>query len=422
MERLLPGKTNKIRRLALIIAVNILISIVLIAVVEITARLSGFGPPTPPHWENQFGKHKKLGYTAVPYSRWSYVGTSEGVLKTYIGTANKDGFRPTIWNKNCEHCPAILTIGDSTTFSAEVNDNETWPEFTAKTLNKSGHAYKLVNYGMRGYSTVQSYVAMREAFKNVNNIRAVIYMFTMNDPHENYPLNQDQILARPRPYVIMAEDNRFKIRDPVIIQDWELAFEKNSSQGGILRNIIRYNFAVISVYDYFVKGIDHKKPSKNFDLSDDGYLLQWDRGQAIENIEMLRNTLTNQYYLPILAGLLFEMNKECSDRGVKFFVACLPSFIRPGNSGEQFIRLIQMSAVQYGDWIQLIDKLYNIVQTMTIKAGGNFLDLNRDVLAGMSFKEYASSPSDWHYSPSANKLIGDEISKKLIQQWLGDRQ
>jgi hypothetical protein len=410
------------RRVVFIIAINILLSVVLVATVELTVRILGFGPRTPPHWDNQFGKHKILGYTAVPYSRWSFVAAYDGVLKTNIGTANKHGFRPTIVNKDCERCPVILALGDSNTFSAEVNDDETWPEFTAHTLNKRGKAYKLVNYGMRGYSTVQSYLAMKEAFQHVDDIEAVIYMFSTNDPYENFLIRLSHILERPRPFIMLDKDRAFTLHEPVITQEWERAFKNNASQGGLLKNIIRYNLSLLSAYDYVVKGVDHKEPSKQFDLSDDAYLLQWNDGQAVRNIGMLEKSLRNQYYLATLGELLSDMNKECRERGIKFYVASLPTFIRPGSAGEELTRLIQIPAVQFDKWKRMIDQMYDMVETIMMSTGGNVLDLDRNLMAEMSFREYASSPDDWHYSAHANKKIGDEMAEKLIQQWRDDPQ
>ncbi len=405
----------KINQIAFIIVLNILAVLGLITIAEFTVRLAGFGPPAPPHWNNQFGKHRKLGYTAVPHSRWSFVVTYEGKLTTNLGTANKSGFRPTVYNNDCKGCPTIIVLGDSATFSAEVNDSETWPEFTAQVLNKRGRAYKVVNYGMRGYNTVQAYFAMREAFKDIGDIEAVIYMFTRNDPAGNCPEDLYKILARPYPFIMKKRKDKLRIQEPIITQSWESKFRKNALQGGLIRNKIRYNSALISAIEYLFKDIDHRKPLREFDLSsDEEYLKQWNRGQADENMKMLAGTVNSPFQINSLRMLLRRMNRECGDRGIKFFVACTPTFIRAGHSGQQFRRLINMPAHRLDRWIKMIDELYDVVKEATIEVGGIYLDTDRDLLDDMGYREYAASPRDWHYSAYANNKIGEEIAKILL--------
>lgn len=83
----------------------------------------------------------------------------------------------------------ILFIGDSTTASLEVDDNETVPALLERRLRAQGWSVNVVNLGVRGYGTDQS---VEKALRIADRIppAEIIYMFTDNDVWDNNVLRQ----------------------------------------------------------------------------------------------------------------------------------------------------------------------------------------------------------------------------------------
>lgn len=78
--------------------------------------------------------------------------------------------------------PAILFVGDSTTFCAELDDDLTGPAQAMRFLEDP--ACRAVNAGVRGYSTLQS-LRLAEEWLAHQPLAAVVYTYTENDLVEN---------------------------------------------------------------------------------------------------------------------------------------------------------------------------------------------------------------------------------------------
>jgi hypothetical protein len=83
----------------------------------------------------------------------------------------------------------ILFIGDSTTASLEVDDDETVPALLERRLREQGWRVNVVNLGVRGYGTDQSVAKALQIAEQMPPAE-IIYMFTNNDVWDNNVLRQ----------------------------------------------------------------------------------------------------------------------------------------------------------------------------------------------------------------------------------------
>ena len=82
-----------------------------------------------------------------------------------------------------------------------MNDDETGPSQTAKLLGREFNV-RVLNAGVRGYSTLQSARTMAECFERFPGIVAVVYTFCANDLEEN-----------------MVPNLRFPAKCPVVVRE-----------------------------------------------------------------------------------------------------------------------------------------------------------------------------------------------------------
>lgn len=83
----------------------------------------------------------------------------------------------------------LFFLGDSTTASLEVNDDETVPALLEQALRSRGSRVNVINLGVRGYGTDQS---VRKALELSRSLQAaeIIYMFVENDVWDNNVLKE----------------------------------------------------------------------------------------------------------------------------------------------------------------------------------------------------------------------------------------
>jgi hypothetical protein len=79
--------------------------------------------------------------------------------------------------------PKILLIGDSITMGVGVSDQETmgWR------LQKMLPDYEVINLGVVGYGTVQSYLKLKKALQHYQHVSHVVYSFYDDHENRNFP-------------------------------------------------------------------------------------------------------------------------------------------------------------------------------------------------------------------------------------------
>ncbi|MBF0379953.1 MAG: SGNH/GDSL hydrolase family protein [Magnetococcales bacterium] len=80
---------------------------------------------------------------------------------------------------------SLFIIGDSFTFGWGVNEDDSYARILANKLKKKDLAVDVVNLGVAGFGTMQSYERLAEYAQRLGSPDAIIYMFCPNDPADN---------------------------------------------------------------------------------------------------------------------------------------------------------------------------------------------------------------------------------------------
>lgn len=155
------------------------------ALVEGAARLAGFRPSAP----DRATLETRL-LISDPHLGFRYAPDAAEHNDAFVGrplvTTDGQGHRRTLQERDAT--TSVLVCGDSMMFAAEVTDDATPSTRLAKFLQ--GEA-RVVNLGVRGYSTLQSLRALEAALDAEPDVAVAIYAYTPNDLFENlYPFHR----------------------------------------------------------------------------------------------------------------------------------------------------------------------------------------------------------------------------------------
>lgn len=142
------------------------------AIGEVVCRARGGHPlvwPTIPYalWVED----ARLGFRTAPSARFVDPVTGAKVETGPRGERRSAG--PGVG-------PAVLFVGDSTTFCGQVDDDRTGASEVSKLIRA-----RVVNAGVPGYSTVQSLRMAEEWLEASRDVRVVVYTACDNDWYEN---------------------------------------------------------------------------------------------------------------------------------------------------------------------------------------------------------------------------------------------
>ncbi|MCP4660811.1 MAG: SGNH/GDSL hydrolase family protein [bacterium] len=122
-----------------------------------------------------------LGFKNRPNGRYE----NRRILTNPLVTTDRLGYRNgSGWSDPDTDEPIVLFVGDSTTFCAEVNDDETGPSEVARLLAED-RPIPVLNAGVRGYSTLQSRRMLELTLRRYPSIQVAIYTYSANDYLEN---------------------------------------------------------------------------------------------------------------------------------------------------------------------------------------------------------------------------------------------
>lgn len=128
--------------------------------------------------------HTRSWWTLNP----NFSVTVDGPEGEIAYTINSQGIRsPYDFARNPEKSlgKRIFIIGDSFTFGTGVDEEQTYPRLLHQNLNAHGLQIEVVNLGVSGYGTIQSYERLVEYADDLGVPDIVIYMFSTNDPVDN---------------------------------------------------------------------------------------------------------------------------------------------------------------------------------------------------------------------------------------------
>ncbi len=164
------------RRFAIATALGSLL--VSLALGEIGTRVAGRRPlDGDPSHAYLWAEDPALGLRNRPSAR-IHNGDADSWIET-----GPNGERKGIGWDVAPMTTTVLFVGDSTTLCAEMNDDETAPSQVALGLSKAAPV-RVVNAGVRGYSTLQS-LRMAAEWLERAPVKVVVYHFCDNDFVEN---------------------------------------------------------------------------------------------------------------------------------------------------------------------------------------------------------------------------------------------
>ena len=137
--------------------------------------------------EHQFWRRDpSLGWSNIPNASGRFTN---GVFE---GDVHFDAFGNRMNSARGTLVPGyqnVFFLGDSTTASLEVNDDETVPALLEQALRRRGRRVNVINLGVRGYGTDQS---VRKALELSRSFppAEIVYMYVENDVWDNNVLRE----------------------------------------------------------------------------------------------------------------------------------------------------------------------------------------------------------------------------------------
>ncbi len=209
-----PGRPwAKLKRLAARLLVSAIVFAVCLVLSEIAVRLIGYEPIYRVYSKPSiFWRHDPLlGWSHEPGSEETYVGPKPWPIEFSTSVEiNSDGLRgPEVAPRPPEGL-RILFLGDSMLAAFEVEYEETFTAKIEKELARSlGVPVQVLNAGVRGYGTDQSYLYFRErGYKWEPD--AVVLVYSGNDPRNNITVHR---MRRPfaKTAFVLAPDGSLKL-------------------------------------------------------------------------------------------------------------------------------------------------------------------------------------------------------------------
>jgi hypothetical protein len=331
---------------------------------------------------------EEVGHVERPNAAFLHV-TTAGYIK---GTTDPEGYRPLITCRDEDGVPTIICVGDSVTFCAQSRDERTWPEVAAQEFGRLGMPCKMLNRAVTGYNGLQALATLRRTLARLgpaDRAVGVTYFFCVNDSFENYLRYQ---YYEGAPILKAGRDGTFTLaRASGPAQPREslwLRLKRNSAIYKSLKALFPDDFRVGA-------------------------------GWLDEHFGYYRDFLAKQHYREGMRFVFRGLAEESHKRGARLFVA---SCIYPAWEDEKACaEIVQLAGKSLKDlhWQRSVyDQACVLVQQMTREAGGTYIDL-RGILGGMSYREYAAAPGDWHYSEAANERIGRALARRIAQELNG---
>jgi hypothetical protein len=194
-----------VKKNLLTLAISILFSLVLL---EIGIRIfAGSKIPVKDHRNDMFWmSSREFGWANKPNSTGNF---SNGHFNGYVVNDHNGNRQNSDEGTFIEGYENIFFIGDSTTESLEVNNDETVPAFLESSLRRAGRKVNVLNFGVRGYGTDQS---VRKAlhFAEQYKPRQIVYMYVDNDFIDNNTVKHPYYKFGKGVYVRRRGDSEFE--------------------------------------------------------------------------------------------------------------------------------------------------------------------------------------------------------------------
>ncbi len=209
------------------------------------------------HWKNFWLAERDFVRSAYPVQfdkrlGWIPAAGASGSKNIWGSkvTIDKNSIRENGNNTTFPSRPLLLTVGDSFVFGDEVSDNETWPAYLEKELDR-----KVINGGVCGYGIDQSFLRLQQLVQKYKP-DVILFGFTPDDIRRT---GLSVYLRVPKPYFSLTGNE-------LVLHTEHISKEKISRHDGIIRPVIGYSFFIHKIMrkffpQYWLQGSWRSKPS-----------------------------------------------------------------------------------------------------------------------------------------------------------------
>lgn len=263
------------------------------------------------HTDYQYGRYKIRGIRPNTEYWMSSVDGSWKIVTNSRGFRNARDFT----NPKPARTLRVLSLGDSHTQGYEVRQDFTFSAVLERFLNRRGVRAEVINAGVSGYSTAEALVFLEnEGVRYDPDV--VVLGFFLNDFEDNLKAGLFGLDAQNR-----LTEEKYEHLPGVGIQN--LIYNV-----GIIRwlseNSYFYSLLFNNVWVYFKSGLARlgaeasvgRKPSPSA------------AGDDIEYAVATTAALSD-YQIALGAALIERMHRFCRDRGMRFIVIDVPSWVWP---------------------------------------------------------------------------------------------
>ncbi len=200
---------RKIKIIKKELAINILlltfVLLILFIGTEIILRVF-FPIPTYAEKPYSYQLDPELGYKLLPYVKYEVQQPESSV----IVETNKYGFRDKDYSMNeIDNTDfLILGLGDSFTFGAYVEENETFLNILEEELNKQNVNSIVVNAGLGGYGIIQEHRVAKKYVPIFKPDIVVLNYFIGNDIRDDHNFNKSDEWFLVDGYLVASESRR----------------------------------------------------------------------------------------------------------------------------------------------------------------------------------------------------------------------
>jgi hypothetical protein len=277
-----------------------------------------------------------LVYELIPNTKVQYDGAWVKLNKTTIETVNSDGFRGRDYPVDkMKDVYRIIILGDSFTFGAGVNDNETFSYYLEQKLNSlrlNNEKFEVLNLGVGGYNTFQEVECLKvKGLKyrpdlviiahHGNDVENVSEIEQVRDEMYADYINGNENITNNTFYSAWAyfQNKAFEIvYSEIEKQSFDKVFENVRQPMENLYNIsLQENFSLMIMH--FPNGYKHNEQAeKLYNFSDEKSICYLDFTD-IYDIENLypqimhpQDAHPNPYAHSVLADYIIKKMRECN--------------------------------------------------------------------------------------------------------------
>lgn len=391
----------------IIFSIFTIIIIVFVAAVtaEIGFRIYGFFDKNRGLKNSMGDINKKYCHGFKPNSYFRLVASKNNEYNVAV-RINNYGFRGKDITKNKEpRTIRIIAMGDSFTFGAGAEENETIPYLIEKYLNEKGRNLEVINAGFGHYSPLLHYLKTKYEYMEFEP-DLVLYFFDFSDLADDWRFEKN--LVYDRNGNIVRCDYAFNNGK----RDWWMTMRMHSRLCSYIHNkLIRLigkirilgfkNYVKAKMEGKRAKALIIAKQKENESINPveyDGYLMIRGRDKLPYIMEYFKR---NEKYLNLIKSLL-------SQQGIPMILVIYPYGIHIGSEHWAEGRKYWGFENRIYDDYYAFDILENYAERNNIP----YINLLPDFLENS--KERLFFDIDGHFTPEANQIAAEVVAESSV--------